>query len=184
MTTTMSNMIDQQLLDSVEYEPIAPSLRQYAKPSFSPGTNTIRANNSNFRKNPRSRCKYTPQQLAEVKARSQRKICEEWGHRHSDHHSDGYLNPSVKSSKALPEASKFNSMPQKSDKKWVTFHMAKLNSSKDSNDEKLDGPLLDDGAPYSGIGFYEIKTLSPYLSTNSNGKLDPLPESVSGRSHW
>ena len=72
-------------------------------------------------------------------------------------------------------------MPQKSDKKSVTFNMAKFNSSKDSNAEKLVGPLLDDAATYKGIGFHELKLLSPYLNTDWNGKLDPLTESVSDR---
>ena len=184
VTTVMSNMTDQQLLDSIEYEPISSVLRQCDKPNFCLGTNTIRANNSNFRKNPRRNYKCTPRQLAEVKARSQCKVCKEWGHWHSDHHSDGSLKPGVKSSKSPPEAFKSNSVPRKSDRKSVTFHMAKFSSSKNSSDEKLIGPLLDDAAPYSGIGFHELKLLSPYLNTNWNGKLDPLPESVSDRSHW
>ena len=184
VTTAMSSMTDQQLLETIEYEPIASVLRQCDKPSFSLGTNTIRANNSNFMQSTRRRYKYTPRQLAEVKARSQCKVRREWGHWHSDHHSDGSLKPGVKSSKTPPDASKSNSMPQKSDKRSVTFHMAKFSSSKASNDEKLVRPLLDDAAPYSGIGFHELKLLSPYLNTNWNGKLDPLPESVSDRSHW
>ena len=57
-------------------------------------------------------------------------------------------------------------MPQKYDEKSVTLLMEKSNSAKDSNDEKLVGPLLDYAAPYSGIGFQELRTLSPYLTTN------------------
>ena len=59
ITTAMSNMTDQQLLYSVKYGPIASVLSQCDKPNFSLGTDTIRANNSNFRQNPRS-YKYTP----------------------------------------------------------------------------------------------------------------------------
>ena len=73
---------------------------------------------------------------------------------------------------------------KKSNKKLVTFHTAKLNSSKNSHDEKLVGPLLDDAAPYSGIRFHRLKLLSPCPNTNWNGKLEPLPESISDRSHW
>ena len=75
-------------------------------------------------------------------------------------------------------------MPQKSDRNSVTFHMAKFNSSKDSRDEKLVGPLLDNAAPYRGIGFHELNILPTYYNTNWNGKLDLPPESVSDRSHW
>ena len=49
---------------------------------------------------------------------------------------------------------------------------------------RLSGPLLDDGAPYSGIGFHELKLLLPYLETNWNGKLSPLPKALAGRTHW
>ena len=89
----------------------------------------------------------------------------------------------VKSSKTPPEAFKFNSVPQKFGKTFVTFHITKFNSSKDSNDEKLVSPLLDDAAPYSGIGFHEPKLLSPYLNINWNGKPEPLPEYESDLSH-
>ena len=74
-------------------------------------------------------------------------------------------------------------MPQKFDEKSVTFHTANLDSSKDSNDEKLIGPLFDETAPYSGIGLHELKLLPPYLNINWNGNIEPLPESVSDRSN-
>ena len=55
VTITMSNMNDQQLLDFVEYDQTASVLRQCDKPNSSLGTNTSRANDSNFRQNTRRR---------------------------------------------------------------------------------------------------------------------------------
>ena len=56
VTTGMSNIADQQFLDSVEYEPIASVLCQCGKPEFSLDTDTVRDNN--FMQNPRKRYKY------------------------------------------------------------------------------------------------------------------------------
>ena len=75
-------------------------------------------------------------------------------------------------------------MQQKSDRKSVTFNMAKFNSSKDSHNAELVGPLLYHAAPYSGIEFHELKLLPPSLNANWNGKLEPLTESVSDRFNW
>ena len=69
-------------------------------------------------------------------------------------------------------------------KKSVTFHMAQITSSKGFKGHKFSGPLLDYGAPYNGIGMDELKLTSPYLRTNWNHKLLPLPESVPDKSHW
>ena len=121
--------------------------------------------------------------MAKVKARSQCKVCKESVLWHSGHHSDGFLKPGMDSSKTLLEASKFNSMPQRSDKKSVTFHMEKFNSFKDSKNVNLFVLLLDNSSPYSGLGYHALKLLSTYLNTNWYGKLDPLPESVSSHSH-
>ena len=76
----MSKMTDQQLLDSVEYEPFASVLCESDKPEFSFGTSNIRANNSNFRQNHRRGYKHTPRKLPGVKSRSQCKVCNECGH--------------------------------------------------------------------------------------------------------
>ena len=46
------------------------------------------------------------------------------------------------------------------------------------------GPLLDDGAPYSGLDLHELTMLSPFLSTNWNQKLDSLPAAIADRTDW
>ena len=62
--------------------------------------------------------------------------------------------------------------------------MARMNMPLELSCLRLSEPLLDHGAPYSGIGFHELKLLLPYLSPNWNGKLNPLPKVLAGRTHW
>ena len=46
------------------------------------------------------------------------------------------------------------------------------------------GPLLDDGAPYSGMGLEEILLLKHTIMPTFNGNLDPLPAAVVCRPFW
>ena len=62
--------------------------------------------------------------------------------------------------------------------------MVRLNDKSSFSSCHFIGPLLDDGAPYSGLGLVELKILSPYLHTNWSGKLDPLPRAIADRTHW
>ena len=48
----------------------------------------------------------------------------------------------------------------------------------------LIGPLLDDGAPYSGMGFDDFKTIQPYVLPSWSGKLDPIPPKIASRPFW
>lgn len=84
----------------------------------------------------------------------------------------------------------------------VRFNMAQLSSSSkiiastvglknkpeyysiNPNDPHSIGPMLDDGAPYSAIGFDELQSLSKYILPNWNGTLDPIPDSISDRPYW
>ncbi len=62
--------------------------------------------------------------------------------------------------------------------------MAKLDTGSSEIGGELTGPLLDAGAPYNGTGILELKMISTYLRTNWSGKLYPLPDSISDRTHW
>ena len=71
-------------------------------------------------------------------------------------------------------------------KKTLSFGMVQL---KNSTSEKLFesntiGPLLDDGAPYSGIGLEEFLVMQPLLLPKWNGKLDPVPDHLSSYKFW
>ncbi len=43
------------------------------------------------------------------------------------------------------------------------------------------GPLLDDGAPYSGIGLLDFKLIQPFMLPDWSGAYDPLPDFVKNR---
>ncbi len=90
----------------------------------------------------------------------------------------------MRSSTERPEKPEAQSSEAGSTKKSVTFNMAKLVAGSSEIGGEFTGPLLDDAAPYGGIGFSELKMLSPYLRTKWGGKLYPLPDSISDRTHW
>lgn len=46
------------------------------------------------------------------------------------------------------------------------------------------GPLVDDGAPYSGLGIVELRTLATSLLPDWDGKLDPVPVQIQSRPYW
>ena len=46
------------------------------------------------------------------------------------------------------------------------------------------GPLVDDGAPYSGMGLQEFRELQKVIMPTFNGVFDPLPPSVADRPFW
>lgn len=48
----------------------------------------------------------------------------------------------------------------------------------------LIGPVLDDGAPYSGIGMDEFKIVKPIMLPEWDGKLEELPDCIKDRPRW
>ena len=173
-------MSDSDLLASVKYEGVAAILRQCDKSCNSINSLSLQANTARFQNRKR-----TPEQLVKLKAKSQCKTCGNWGHWHSDHNKDGSLKSGVKSSKERPEKPEGQPSDAGTSKKSATFHMAKVfpeSSALGSCD--FTGPLLDDGAPYSGIGISELKFLFPFLRNKWNGKFNPLPDSISDCTHW
>lgn len=57
-----------------------------------------------------------------------------------------------------------------------------------SDDHDIDpdfvGPLLDDGAPYSGMGLADFQVLQPLLLSDWNGELLSLPKHLQSRPYW
>lgn len=45
------------------------------------------------------------------------------------------------------------------------------------------GPLVDSGAPYSGIGLVELKVLADYIGFSQNPKLDYILLALNGHTH-
>ncbi len=62
----------------------------------------------------------------------------------------------------------------------MTFNMANLPSDGTFPADFI-GPLLDDGAPYSGIGLDEFIMIQPLVLPAWSGTFDPLPEAVRDR---
>lgn len=143
---------------------------------------SIRASTIRFQKKKK---RLTSEQLADLKSKSQCKRCNEWDHWRGDHNPDGSLKPGVKSSKSPLESVKRQSCSISPQKKSVTFHVAKLSSfNMDFCDSNVPGPLLDGATPYSGIGIEELNLLSSYLKRKWNGKVRPIPDSISDKTHW
>ena len=66
----------------------------------------------------------------------------------------------------------------------MSFNIVKLNNKRSFFPCHFIGPLLDDGAAYSGLGQVELKMLLLYLRTKWIGTLDPLPPAIADRTHW
>ena len=130
-TESTSTLTNEQLMDSVTYDPIASVLHQCdSQNSYS--SDTLRANCTSFSRPKRNRYQRTPQQIAELTKKFCCKRYELWGHWHSNQTSDGTLKPGVKASEnpvTQPyKESNSTSMPY-IHKKTMTFNMAMLNST-------------------------------------------------------
>ena len=74
---------------------------------------------------------------------------------------------------------------------WIIFKAKEISYiSNDKNEyafcttcTNLSLSSLDEGAPYSGIGFHELKLPLPYLRTTSNGKFISLLKAIGCRTH-
>jgi len=123
----------------------------------------------------------TPAQLADLKSKSRCNKCDKFGHWASDHNSDGTLKASVLCTDS-PASSSKSGPPKKS----LTFNMACLSSNQMALNlaPNFVGPLLDNAAPYSGIGIEEFKLLQPLICPDWAGKFDPLPSEVSQTPFW
>lgn len=128
--------------------------------------------------------RYTPAQIDYMKRRSKcnRKGCGLWGHWYKDHNPDGSLKPGAKSYDRPPDHIT-DEKPNNSKKNGMKFHTVTLTSETLKLNNPI-GPLLDDGAPYSGLGMEELKLIQKYVWPKWNGQLDPLPKTVKDRPYW
>lgn len=161
-----------EYLDSISYNTVASVLRQCDQMKSQTNTNALSASSATTRygnnryKAGDNPCKrLTPDQLADLKSRSKCCLCQKWGHCQSYHNPDGSIQPGNRTTDTA-SASSFktqntsNSFP----KKTVTFNMVHCTYDNDTEiNADLSGPLLDDGAPYSGLGLYKFRVLQPIL---------------------
>ena len=168
-------------LEAVSYDTVASVLRQCdkMKSSESSQSYTVTASSTQapIRHKIKSKRSLTPEQLADLKSKSQCKRCNQYGHWRSDHNEDGSLKPGVKSFPA-PNSSKSTL------KKTVTFNLATVSDPLSVASCDFIGPLCDDGAPYSGLGQCELNILRSVLLPNWDGVLDPIPDKLASRPFW
>lgn len=116
--------------------------------------------------------------------------CGKYGHWIRDHNSDGSLPPHVKSvnerSKSSPRpvyASSSSTRDQKM--KDISFNMASLVGSISSTCTKEElGTLVDNGAPYSAIGIFELSALKKQVKYGLPTRPDPISSSLKVHYHW
>lgn len=122
----------------------------------------------------------SPAQIQERKNTTQCRLqgCGKYGHWYSDHNVDGSLKPGVKSFDSPQPSGQGEQTAKK-----VTCNMINIVG----NISKIHcpiGTLLDDGAPYSGIGHEEFKLIQKFIFPNWGGIFEELPESVRNRPYW
>ena len=44
--------------------------------------------------------------------------------------------------------------------------------------------MVDDGAPYSGVGLKELRVLANYITPTWDGTLEPILDSIAARPFW
>ena len=138
--------------------------------------NTYPKKSGNKNKNGHS---LTPAPFADMKSKSKCHRCHKFGHWRTDHTQDGSLKPGIKSFDYPAEGDVGSSAQPK---KTIRFNMVQLVNDEKALDETVIGPLLDDGAPYSGMGLSEFKILQEILLPTWNGEFDPVPADLG--THW
>lgn len=177
-TSLNSSSTTSEFLKSLTYEAVSSVIRQCDKPKDVKDTSShsgIQASSVRTHGAWKSSGKrtLTKEQLADLKSKSKCHKCHKKGH---------WANypecPENKSS--APTSHNSSSIdPQKT----VSFHTAQL-SGHDECSMQCIGPLLDDGAPYSGMGIEEFKLIQPHVLPNWNGMFEPLPDVIKDRPYW
>lgn len=93
--------------------------------------------------------------------------------------SDGSLKPTA----ADCSGGSGQSVTDGQTKKKVHFNMVRMPRSKLECEQPV-GTLLDDGAPYSGIGHQELKMMQEVILLGWDGKFEKLPETVRHCPHY
>ena len=76
-----------------------------------------------------------------------------------------------------------NTKKEKSDNSGGRFAIFMANVLIDTT-SNITGPLVDDGAPYSGHGLQELLEIAEDIMIGWNGNLNPLPEGVRHLPYW
>jgi len=183
-----------EYLNAVDYRSIAAVLRQCDKGSSTGAADATPALSANAARNvgidkKRGRGTLTPGQLADLRARSQCRKCHKWGHWAGAHNPDGSLKPGIPCNDGpigAPAEDHASKPKEGSQRKHLSFNMARCPMQPNEFVIRKDfvGPLLDNAAPYSGMGLDEFRLLQPFLLPDWHGKLEPLPTQIADRPFW
>lgn len=187
------------LLDKITYEDVASIIRSFDKPKASGGPSTksslsLNANGAYQRnnRNHQFRRNRTPEELAELKKRTKCNDCGKKGHWKGDPQCENKESDDNRASQDHGTTSagsssgivKTNTKGKANKTGTVSFHMVKLKPESDGYIEDRLGPLVDDGAPYSGMGLQEFYELQRVIMPSFHGVFDPLPDCVADRPFW
>lgn len=109
------------------------------------------------------------------------------GHWAREHDNDGTLKPGAVLIESNAAANKsINSRPPHLCRRTITLTLVSLGDCHQECDFPDDffGPLVDDGAPYSGIELHKFGLLKLFLVPEWNGILYPLPASIVDTPYW
>ena len=189
-TADTENATTDDFLKAISYESVASVLRQCdrAKQGDMPSSpSVLNANSSSAttggHDNRRKKGKKTlnPEQLADLKSKTRCHTCRKKGHWSSEHNADGSLKPGAVVIEDTPAT---ETPASDTRRRSVTFNMVNMHRPDEKLLNNFIGPLLDDGAPYSGMGFDDFKILQSLILPDCNGKLEPLPDSIADRPYW
>ena len=132
--------------------------------------------------------KLTPEQLADLKSKSTCNRCQKKCHWSTDYDKCEMYKKDQGSSASMTDQGSRNassgprSSVQTAKEGTLQFNMASISCP--GNEEIAISPLVDNAAPYNGIGIVELRAISKGVFHSWNGDLDPLPESIQDRPYW
>ena len=183
------NATTSDYIKAISYEKVASVLRQcdHGKQEIDP-VNTLSANYANTfpsqGQRTRVKTRLSPDQLRDLKGKSQCRQCHKYGHWQGDHNDDGSIKNGLRSTD-VPAGSERDVKDDRHPRQHFTFGMVQMTPVTVSEiNERYVGPLLDDGAPYSGIGLHEFTVLQPMLLPKWNGKCDAIPYEFNDFPYW
>lgn len=183
-----------QFLSAITYQSVSSVIKQCDKsPSATGNVNALNASSAGTTSHGRGR-----RSRSNITMRFPCDKCGKYGHWKRNHNPDGSLPAHVKSFDSPQEGKTRDHRDQssstsnndsndgeKNKRKTISFSMATLRGSSASlpTTGQL-GPLVDDGAPYAAIGQVELNLLTEHAGIQTNCKLDKIPKSLKGHTHW
>ena len=179
------------ILAMIKYDDIATVVRACDEPKKllqTPRASHVMAvttvSSPRYHRKKRQKQRLNPEQLADLKSKSICRICKKKGHWASDQEPCRSADAKQIFGNRNSDAAETKiSGGSANDRKGILhFNMVSLSSSR--NSIEVPGPLVDDAAPYSGLGIVELQALHPQLIPEWDGTLEDIPDSVKDRPFW